>query len=108
MTVIKKITEFVGTRPNKFFKDTLFQGEHLMLGINCFEPGQDQHVHDHPNQDKFYYVVSGQGLFTVGAESYEVGVGEVVFAAAGVPHGVENNSQERLVIFMGIAPPPAK
>lgn len=106
MDAIKKVVDFAGQRPDKFFKDTLFQGEQLMLGINCFEPGQDQHVHDHPDQDKFYYVVSGEGLFTIGDETETAGAGEVVFAAAGVPHGVKNQSDGRLVILMGMAPPP--
>ena len=96
----------VGQRDEKFYKTTLFQGEHLMLGMNCFEPGQVQHVHDHPDQDKFYYVIEGQGSFTVGNEVKNVGAGNVVWAAAGIPHGVENNGDERLVIFMGIAPSP--
>jgi len=106
MTVHKKITDYAGSRPEKFYKDTLFQGDHLMLGINCFEPGQDQHVHDHPDQDKFYYVVAGSGLFTVGAQQIQGTTGELIFAAAGVPHGVTNNSEEQLIIFMGMAPPP--
>jgi quercetin dioxygenase-like cupin family protein len=38
----------------------------------------------------------------------EVGAGHVVWAAAGVAHGVENRGTARLVILMGIAPAPGK
>jgi len=98
--------DHVGAKAEKFYKTTLFQAEHLMIGLNCLEPGQVQAVHDHADQDKFYYVIEGTGAFTVGEEISEVGPGHVVWAAAGVPHGVENKGNERLVILMGIAPSP--
>lgn len=103
---IKHYADYVGSRPDKFFKTTLFSGEYLMLGLNCLEPGQVQNVHAHADQDKFYFVVEGEGHFTVGQEITAAGAGAVVWAAAGVPHGVENRSAGRLVIFMGMAPPP--
>jgi quercetin dioxygenase-like cupin family protein len=105
----KNVTHYsqhVGTREDKFYKTTLFQAEHLMIGLNCLEPGQVQQVHDHQDQDKFYFVVEGIGHFTVGETVTEAGPGHVIWAEAGVPHGVENKSSERLVIFMGIAPSP--
>jgi quercetin dioxygenase-like cupin family protein len=98
----------VGSRSEKFYKTTLFQADHLMIGLNCLEPGQVQPVHDHADQDKFYYVIEGTGHFTVEEDVTEVGPGHVVWAEAGVPHGVENRSAERLIIFMGIAPPQLK
>jgi quercetin dioxygenase-like cupin family protein len=91
---------------DKFFKTTLFQAEHLMIGLNCLEPEQIQKVHSHADQDKFYFVVEGSGSFTVGETVVEAGPGSVVWAEAGVPHGVENKGDERLVILMGIAPSP--
>lgn len=94
----------VSFKPEKFTKATLFQSERLLLGLNCFEPGQVQAVHDHADQDKFYLVLEGEGKFTLGEEVQTVGVGGVVLAPAGVPHGVKNTSPTRLIIFMGIAP----
>jgi quercetin dioxygenase-like cupin family protein len=99
-------SQHIGTREDKFYKTTLFQAKHLMIGLNCLEPGQVQQVHTHQDQDKFYFVVEGSGSFTVGETVTEAGPGHVVWAEAGVPHGVENKGTERLVIFMGIAPAP--
>jgi len=95
-----------GVKAEKFYKTTLFQGNYLMLGLNCLEPGQTQPLHDHADQDKFYFVIEGTGLFTIGAETTEVGQGGVVWAEAGAPHGVKNQGSERLTILVGIAPPP--
>jgi len=96
----------VGFNTEKFFKTTLVQSERLMLGLNCLEPGQVQKIHDHTDQDKFYFVLEGEGLFTVGEEEKTASYGMLVWAPAGVPHGVSNQSAQRLVILMGIAPAP--
>ncbi|MSP12168.1 MAG: cupin domain-containing protein [Chloroflexi bacterium] len=95
--------EFTGSRSDKFYKSTMFQSSRLLLGLNCLDPGQEQHVHVHGDQDKFYYVVEGTGEFTVGAERYAAETGIVVWAPAGVEHGVTNKGSERLVLLVGIA-----
>jgi quercetin dioxygenase-like cupin family protein len=104
MPNITRYQNYISFKPEKFTKATLFQSERLLLGLNCFEPGQVQAVHDHADQDKFYLVLEGEGEFTVGEEVQTMGVGGVVLAPAGVPHGVNNTSSVRLVSFMGIAP----
>jgi quercetin dioxygenase-like cupin family protein len=96
--------DFEGANPAKFFKATLWQGEHVMVGLNCLEPNQTQPVHAHDGADKFYFVVKGSGSFTVGDEVKTVEAGTVVIAPAGVPHGVTNNSTERLSLLVAIAP----
>ena len=106
MTNFEDYREHVGARPEKFFKNTLFQGEMLMVGLNCLEPGQVQPVHDHADQDKVYVVMEGSGRFTVGHNVQEAAAGTVVWAQAGVPHGVENSGSERLTVLVCIAPPP--
>lgn len=97
--------QHIGAKPDKVYKATLFRGDHLMLGLNCLEPGQVQPVHDHTDQDKFYAVLEGMGVFTVGADEQEAGPGVVVWAPVGLPHGVRNEGSQRLVLLMGIAPP---
>ena len=98
----------VDFNPEKLFKATLAHSERLMLGLNCLEPGQAQKIHDHADQDKFYFVLEGEGLFTVGQEEKTATSGMLVWTPAGVPHGVSNQSAQRLVILMGIAPAPQK
>ena len=92
-------------RGEKAAKADLWAGERLFLGLNCFEPGQSQQVHAHAGAHKFYYVFRGRARLTVGEETREVAAGEIVWAPAGVPHGVEE-ALERTVLLVGIAPPP--
>ena len=98
----------IGFNPDKQFKSTLFKSRHLMLGLNCLEPGQSQAMHAHADQDKFYFVVEGVGDFVVGEEERTAGEGMVVWAPTGVSHGVSNNGKKRLVLLVGIAPFPGK
>ncbi len=95
-----------GAREDKHFKATLFEGDHLMVGVNCLEPGQEQHTHTHESADKVYIVMEGEGVFILGEAEQTAGPGSVVWAPAGVPHGVRNAGSERLTLLVGIAPPP--
>ena len=96
--------DHVGTSADKPFKSTLWRTDRLMLGLNCLASGQEQRLHDHADQDKFYFVVEGTGHFVVGDERRTAGPGGVVWAPAGVPHGVSNHGTDRLVVLVGIAP----
>ncbi len=106
MQFVIRPADHIGARPDKFFKTTLFRGDALLLGLNCLEPGQTQPPHDHADQDKFYYVLEGIGHFQVGEAFADAGPGEVVWAPAGVIHGVTNQGDNRLSLLVGIAPAP--
>ena len=106
MDLVKNLQDHVGSHPEKFFKNTLFRSDTLLLGLNCLESGQVQQPHDHSDQDKFYYVVEGEGQFWLGDNQVMAGSGQVVWAPAGVIHGVKNEGTERLTLLVGIAPAP--
>lgn len=91
-------------RPDKMAKADLARGGRLFLGLNCFEPGQAQPVHAHSGADKFYFILSGKARMTVGEESRVAEAGALVWAPAGVPHGVDE-ALERTVMLIGLAPP---
>jgi mannose-6-phosphate isomerase-like protein (cupin superfamily) len=104
--MFKDYCDHIGARADKHFKSTLFQGDYLMVGLNCLEPGQAQGAHMHDGADKFYCVLEGRALFTIDDQTREAGPGMVVWAPAGVSHGVENRGETRLTLLVGIAPPP--
>ena len=106
MTDFKDYREHVAPREGAVGKSTLFESPRLLLGLNSLEPGVEQRVHTHSGQDKFYHVLEGHGTFTIGDTVRELGAGHVVWAAAGVEHGVVNHRDERLVLLVGIAPAP--
>ncbi len=101
---MKDYRAFVGSRPDKFYKATLFESGRILLGLNCLEPGQEQEVHTHEGQDKFYLVLEGEGEFLIAGEVQVGSEGSVSFAPAGLMHGVRNRGSRRLILLVGIAP----
>lgn len=97
--------EYARSQSEKFYKTTLWTGEHVMIGLNCLEAGQSQSLHAHQGADKFYFVLEGRGKFTVGNEESEAVAGTLVVAPSGIPHGVTNDKSERLSLLVTIAPP---
>ncbi len=91
--------------PTQATKADVIRGERLFIGVNCFEPGQSQRVHSHRGADKFYLVLTGKARMAVGEDRFEAGPGDLVWAPAEVPHGVEA-AVERTVMLVGMAPPP--
>jgi mannose-6-phosphate isomerase-like protein (cupin superfamily) len=106
MDAFKDYRDHVPSKPGGVGKATLFQSPRMLLGLNGLEPGAEQAVHAHAGQDKFYHVLEGRGVFTVGTREREAGPGEVVWAPSGVDHGVRNGGSERLVLLVGMAPAP--
>ncbi len=91
---------------SKMGKVSLAAGERLYAGLNCFLPGQEHKAHVHADQDKMYIVLEGRGQASLGDEAREVAAGDMVFAPAGVVHGMRNTGEENLVVLVVFAPPP--
>ncbi len=92
--------------PEKMQKVNVFATNQLFLDVYCFEPGQSQKVHVHEKSTKYYIVLEGHARFEVGGERRDLGPGQAVLARPGEPHGVENQTDDRLVLLVGMAPPP--
>ena len=90
---------------DKMTKVDCFRSERLLVGLNCFEPGQSQPVHAHAGADKFYVVLTGKANFVVGERTVAAGPGDLIVAPAGVPHGVAR-AETRAVVLVAIAPAP--
>jgi mannose-6-phosphate isomerase-like protein (cupin superfamily) len=93
-------------RPDKMGKATLFSSERLLVGLNSFEPGQEHALHAHAGMDKLYVVASGRGVFLLEGEELPMGPGDLLVAPEGVPHGIRNTGDERLVVIAALAPGP--
>ena len=98
---------FAQFNPEKMGKSTIFMSERMLVGLNAFEPGQEHALHGHADQDKVYHVLEGAGLFLLEDREVEMDTGSMLVAPAGVPHGVRNTSDERLVVLVFMAPAPA-
>ena len=90
----------------KMAKSTLFRSERVLVGLNCFEPGQEHRLHTHAGQDKVYYVLEGSGVFLLEDGELPMSEGLMLAAPEGVPHGIRNTGAGRLVVLAVLAPAP--
>lgn len=93
-------------QPAKMGKSTLFESARLLVGLNAFEPGQSHALHAHHGMDKVYHVISGHGLFLLDGRDVAMRAGDLMVAPDGVPHGVRNTGDERLIVLAILAPGP--
>jgi mannose-6-phosphate isomerase-like protein (cupin superfamily) len=102
----KDVIAAVRFSADKMQKINLFETRNFFCDIYCLEPGQEQKVHAHKDEDKIYFVLEGRGLFVVGEETQELGRHQIVLAPAGAEHGVKNTSDERLTLLVFMTPNP--
>jgi mannose-6-phosphate isomerase-like protein (cupin superfamily) len=65
-------------------------------------PGPPQHRH--ARHDEGFYVVSGIGRFTVGADEYQASAGTLVMLPPGAPHTFANPGDQPLVLLNTFTP----
>ncbi len=90
----------------KMGKATVFESPRLLVGLNCFEPGQSHALHAHAGQDKVYSVVEGEGVFLLDGRTLPMRAGDLLIAPEGVAHGIHNSSGGRLIVLAILAPSP--
>jgi mannose-6-phosphate isomerase-like protein (cupin superfamily) len=103
IAAIEALTRFSA---EKMQKVNLFETPRMFCDIYCLEPGQAQKPHAHAGADKIYFVLEGEGEFSVGTDSRLLGAGHAVLAPADVDHGVRNPGGGRLTVLVFMAPNP--
>lgn len=93
-------------RSDKMGKQTIYESARLLVGLNGFEPGQSHALHSHAGMDKMYYVLDGEGVFLLEGSELPMQSGDLLVAPDGVPHGVRNTGQRRLLVLAVLAPSP--
>lgn len=91
----------------KMGKATLFDSERILVGLNSFEVGQEHKLHAHGGMDKVYQVLQGSGVFLLEGREIPMEAGVMLIAPEGVPHGIRNDSGQRLVVLAILAPGPS-
>jgi quercetin dioxygenase-like cupin family protein len=90
----------------KLQKLNLFESAAMFCDVYCLAPGQLQKLHSHAGATKFYFVIEGQGTFTIADETRQLGPGQLAWSAPDEPHGVENTSDANLKLLVAMGPNP--
>ncbi|WP_018863177.1 MULTISPECIES: cupin domain-containing protein [Thioalkalivibrio] len=69
------------------------------------EPGATTHLHRHAKTEELYHITRGRGEMRLGAETFEVTVGDTVCIHPGTPHNIRNTGEEPLHILCSCSPP---
>jgi len=76
--------------------DTLVSTDNFLVGSSYCIPGLKHETHSHPDQDEMILFLNGVGIQTIGDEVYEVHNNDICYMPAGVPHSIENISNQPL------------
>ncbi|MGE0449890.1 MAG: cupin domain-containing protein [Vicinamibacterales bacterium] len=87
-------------------KSTLYESPRVLVGLNAFEPGQSHALHAHAGMDKVYLVIQGSGEFLLDGAELPMQAGDLLVAPEGIPHGIRNSGQARLLVMALLAPFP--
>ena len=83
---LTKLTEFSNI---KRVKKDLCKTKMFNIVLVCLETGQDIPSRPEP-YDVCFYVIEGQGVFTIGEEQMNLKSGSMVFAPANVARGIRS------------------
>ena len=89
----------------KFRSRTLLGKEHFnspvkFLAETILAPGSSIGVHRHMGNEEVYLIVEGEGVMTVDDEQRVVKPGQAVLTQSGSSHGIRNNSDRELRLFV--------
>ncbi len=104
--MVSHIDDHVRLTAERWFKGTIYQSEHMLIGVDCLAVGQSQPAHMHRGHDKMYFVQSGSGEFTIGTIVTVCNAGSIIVAPADMLHSVINTGNEPLIMLICMAPEP--
>jgi quercetin dioxygenase-like cupin family protein len=86
-------------KPDKFFRELLFDSPNMrMLNFN-FEPGQEMPVHSHEADNEVaLLILEGEGVFTGGPQEVPFTTGALAIMPVSAPHGLRAKTRVRLLV----------
>ena len=96
MNVVNAIAKvrFATAKPQRISLD---KSDELCTELICMEQGQSLSV---KSGDCVYYVVTGEGQFTIGDDTEELSPGSVAFAGPGESHTLTASGEARLITIV--------
>ncbi|HWG90234.1 MAG TPA: cupin domain-containing protein [Candidatus Thermoplasmatota archaeon] len=77
---------------------------HQSLAEARVAPGKRTTLHYHRVSEEIYHIVSGHGLMRLGDDQFEMGPGDTIAIAPGVPHAIANVGRDELVFLCCCSP----
>jgi mannose-6-phosphate isomerase-like protein (cupin superfamily) len=74
------------------------------LAEEVLPPGRAVAPHHHRELEEIYYILSGTGLMTVGAQSLQVRTGDAIYVPRGHRHTLENTGDDPIRLLVACGP----
>ena len=84
----------------KFQKVNIFDSPRMFCDIYCFEPGQEQTLHSHEDNEKIYYVLEGNGHSVMDGVRFDWGAGDFFMVPPWVCHEHANRGAGDALFFV--------
>ncbi len=68
------------------------------------EPGQTTALHLHHQSEEIYHLTQGEGIMTLGGETFPVKTGDSIVIRPGTPHCIQNTGAVSLRILCACSP----
>lgn len=101
-----KSEKILGGSIKRMFNRDSANTKNMTFSVGVFSQGEGLKAHLHPESEEVYYVVKGKGTVYLGREekSIKVEPNTALYIPSGIVHGVENTSEEKLIICFFVAP----
>ena len=104
MIDIRNLKDLIEFQPGGKVRKRVFITDKIEMELVCYEPGTATVEHHHVGQDEIFIVMEGTGTITVGGEPVRVAPGSLVFAPADIRHGIQPDTDGRMVLVFVKAP----
>ncbi len=107
-TGINDITAYItrdGSEIRELMHPVVQGNKEQSLAEAIVQQGQQTHLHQHHNSEELYHITKGKGRMTLGAEQFEVTVGDTICIPPGTAHCIKNIGIETLHILCMCSPP---
>lgn len=93
-----------GSEIRELMHPAVHGNRHQSLAEATLRPGATTLLHRHRETEEIYHITVGEGLMTLGAETFAVRAGDTVCIAPGTAHCIENTGAGPLRILCACAP----
>lgn len=94
-----------GSRIRELMHPNVHGNSKQSLAEALVDPGQCTALHLHRSSEELYHVTAGEGLMTLGEQTFKILPGDTVAIAPNTPHCVRNSGDDTLVILCCCSPP---
>jgi mannose-6-phosphate isomerase-like protein (cupin superfamily) len=96
------------TKDGSLIRELLHPDQHgsrnQSLAEAAVPPGVETRLHRHDESEELYHITAGNGLMTLGAEQFQVKVGDTVLIPPGTAHRIKNLGEGELRILCSCSP----